>query len=112
MTDVVVILTTVPDLEAGETIARALVEERLAACVNVLPPMTSFYRWQGAVERETEHQLVIKTTRPRVPAVQGCIARLHPYELPEFVVIGAADGSPAYLDWVARETSPPPSGHA
>ena len=105
MTDVVVILTTVPDAEAADTIARTLVEEQLAACVNILPPMTSFYRWQGAVERETEQQLVIKTIRARVPAVQSRISEIHPYELPEFVVFAVVDGSTGYLEWIIKETS-------
>jgi periplasmic divalent cation tolerance protein len=112
MTDVVVILTTVPDGKAADTIARALVEEQLAACVNILPPMTSVYRWRGAVERETEQQLMIKTVRPRVAAVQTRIAEIHPYELPEFVVLDVIDGSPGYLEWIIKETSPSPVDHA
>ena len=104
MTDVVIVLTTVPEGDLGDTIARRLIEERIAACVNVCAPMTSLYRWRGVVERETERQLVIKTTREHVPAVQACIAGLHSYELPEFMVIAVADGSTAYVDWVGRET--------
>ena len=105
MTDVVIVLTTVPEGDLGDTIARRLIEERVAACVNVCAPMTSFYRWHGVVERETERQLVIKTTREHVPRVQASIAELHSYELPEFMVIAVADGSAAYLDWVGRETT-------
>ena len=105
MTDLVIVLTTVPEGDLGDTIARRLIEERVAACVNVCAPMTSFYRWRGAVERETERQLVIKTTRERVPEVQACIAELHSYELPEFIVLAVADGSTEYLDWVGRETT-------
>jgi periplasmic divalent cation tolerance protein len=102
--DVVLVLTTVPSAELGETIAEALVVERLAACVNVLPPMTSTYRWKGAIERDVEHQVVIKTTAPRVAAVEARVRQLHPYELPEFIVLGASGGSAAYLDWVAGST--------
>ena len=105
MTDVVIVLTTVPEGDLGDTIARRLIEERVAACVNVCAPMTSLYRWRGVVERETERQLVIKTTREHVPRVQASIAELHSYELPEFMVIAVADGSAAYLDWVGRETT-------
>ena len=105
MSDVVVVLTTVPEGEKGEAIAEALVEERLAACVNVLAPMTSIYRWRGAVERESERQMVIKTTRHRLPALQARLAALHPYELPEFLVLAVADSSSAYFDWVLTETS-------
>jgi periplasmic divalent cation tolerance protein len=106
MTDVVLVLTTVPVGDRGETIARALVDERLAACVNVYAPMTSFYRWRGAVERDVERQVVIKTTRENVAAVQARLSGLHPYELPEFVVVSVADGSAAYLEWVRDETAP------
>jgi periplasmic divalent cation tolerance protein len=105
MTDLVIVLTTVPEGDLGDTIARRLIEERIAACVNVCAPMTSLYRWRGAVERETERQLVIKTTREQVPAVQARIAELHSYELPEFIVLAVADGSTEYLDWVGRETT-------
>ena len=105
MTEVVIILTTVPDGDLGDTIARRLIERRIAACVNVGAPMTSLYRWRGVVERETERQVVIKTTRAHVPAVQDCIAELHSYELPEFVVLAVADGSTAYLDWLQGEVT-------
>ena len=105
MTDVVIVLTTVPEGDLGDTIARRLIEQRVAACVNVCAPMTSLYRWRGAVERETERQLVIKTTRKHIPEVQACIAELHSYELPEFIVLAVADGSTEYLDWVGRETT-------
>ena len=104
MSDVVLILTTVADDQQGETIARALVEERLAACVNVLPSMISVYRWAGSIERETERQLVIKTTRDRAPQVQTRLSELHSYELPEFLVIGVADGSERYLEWVRQSS--------
>src|SRR5262245_58335977 len=104
MGDVVVVLTTVPTGSKGEEIAQALVEERLAACVNVLAPMTSIYRWRGAVERASEQQLIIKTNRDRVPALQARLAALHPYELPEFVVLAVSDSSAAYFECVADET--------
>src|ERR1700682_974406 len=104
-TDVVPVLTTVPVGDRGEAIARALVDERLAACVSVLGPMTSFYRWKGAVERDVERQLIIKTTRGRVAAIQARLAELHSYDLPEFVVLPVSDGGLAYLDWVKSETS-------
>ena len=105
MTDVVLILTTAPDGDAGEAIARALVDERLAACVSVLAPMTSVYRWQGAVERDTERQLIIKTTTDRISAIQARLRELHSYELPECLVLKVSDGGAAYLDWVKNETS-------
>jgi len=103
VTDIVLILTTVPVGDRGEAIARMLVDERLAACVNVLAPMTSFYRWGGTVERDVERQLIIKTTRDRVLAVQERLAQLHSYELPEFVVLPVSDGSTGYLEWVRNQ---------
>ncbi len=107
MTDVVLILTTIPSTERGEAIARALVDERLAACVNVLPPMVSFYRWKGAVERDTECQLVVKTMRDRVAAVDARLRELQTYELPELLVLAANDGGDEYLEWVKVATRPP-----
>ncbi len=100
MTDIVLVLTTVADGERADWIARALVEERLAACVNVHGPMTSFYRWKGAVERDAERQLVIKTTRGRLEALEVRLKALHSYELPEFLVVPIESGSDAYLGWV------------
>lgn len=104
-TNVVIVLTTVPNAEAGAAIATALVEERLAACVNLLPPMTSTYRWQGAVTRDVEQQVVIKTTTDRLSALRERLLALHPYDLPECLVVAVSDGSPAYLDWVRQETA-------
>jgi periplasmic divalent cation tolerance protein len=105
MTDVVLILTTVPDDARAESLARTLVEERLAACVNIHGAMTSIFRWKGQVDREAERQLIIKTTRDRVPVLEARIKALHSYELPEFVIVPIEGGSDAYLDWVRRETS-------
>jgi periplasmic divalent cation tolerance protein len=107
MTDIVLVLTTVPAPDVGEQIARALVDARLAACVNVLPPMVSIYRWQGAVHRDTEHQVVIKTTRARLTALRERLDALHPYDLPECIVVPVEGGDPAYLAWVAGETADP-----
>ena len=103
---VVIVLTTAPDDISVEDWARALVQERLAACVNVHGPMTSFYRWKGIVERDAERQVVIKTTRERVPALQARLRELHSYELPEFVVLAVEDGSDEYLKWVVEQTKP------
>ena len=106
MSRIVLVLTTVPADALGEEIATALVAERLAACVNISAPMTSIYRWKGKVERETERQLVIKTTVDRVNVLQQRIKELHSYELPEFIVIELSGGSEAYLQWIASETQP------
>jgi periplasmic divalent cation tolerance protein len=104
MTDVVLVFSTVPDDERSGQLARTLVEERLAACVNLYSPMSSVYRWKGEVEHAGERQLVIKTTRDRLHALEARLAALHSYELPEFVVVAVEGGSSAYLAWVAEQT--------
>ena len=99
-TGVVLVLTTVGAGTDAAALARTLVDERLAACVNVLPEMTSIYRWKGTVEQDREQQLVIKTTSDLIAALEARIRELHLYELPEFVVLSAEGGSAAYLAWV------------
>jgi len=99
MSDLILILTTMPDDKRADELASALVEEKLAACVNVHGPMTSTYRWKGAVERDVERQIVIKTTPQRRDAIEARLRALHPYELPELVVIDACS-SDAYGRWV------------
>lgn len=102
----VLILTTWPADRDAAPFARALVEERLAACVNVLPPMSSVYRWQGAVEEAAERQVIIKTTAARAEAVAARVHALHPYDVPELLVVTLAQGSAAYLDWLGESTEP------
>ena len=97
---VALVLTTIAADADGPALARTLVEERLAACVNVLPPMTSVYRWKGQVEQDREQQMVIKTTMDRVPALEARIRELHTYDLPEFLVITADAGAANYLVWL------------
>lgn len=103
MADIILVLTTMPDDDRADAVARTLVEERLAACVNVHGPMRSTYRWKGEIEREAERQIVIKTTRDRLGPLEARIHALHPYDLPEFVVVGA-DASGPYGTWVVTET--------
>jgi periplasmic divalent cation tolerance protein len=100
----VIVLTTLPADADGRALGRTLVEERLAACVNVLPPMESVYRWEGQVEEDTERQVVIKTAKERVGPLWDRIRELHPYETPEFVVLPIIDGSDAYLRWLGEST--------
>lgn len=102
-----IVFCTCPDTASAERIADALVGERLAACVNLLPAVTSVYRWQGKVERASEIQLLIKTTADRLEALGARVAELHPYELPELIAVEARAGLPAYLDWVAAQTRDP-----
>jgi periplasmic divalent cation tolerance protein len=95
-----IVLTTLGAGADAAALARALVDERLAACVNVIGPVTSIYRWNGTVEQDTEQQLVIKTTVAALPALEARLKQLHPYELPEFLVLQPSGGSEAYLAWV------------
>ena len=95
---------TCPDTDTAERLGEALVEERLAACVNILPGLRSVYRWQAEVERADETLLLIKTVRERFDALSARIKALHPHELPEVLAVEAAAGLPAYLRWVADET--------
>lgn len=104
-TGVVVVLTTLPAEADAAALARTLVEERLAACVNVLPAMTSVYRWKGSAEEAREQQLVIKTSAARVEDVRTRLRRLHPYDLPEFLVLAVVDGSDDYLAWVLESVA-------
>lgn len=104
--DVLLALCTCPDEATAARIARVLVEERLAACVNRLPGVRSTYRWQGAVHDDAEVLLLIKTTRGRLPALRERLPALHPYELPELIAVEVTGGLPAYLDWVAAGVSP------
>ncbi len=102
--DVVVVLITAPDEAVADTIATALVEQRVCACVTVVPAVRSVYRWQGAVERATEVQLLAKTTRDRLDDVVATATRLHPYSVPEVLALPTVGGLPAYLQWVVDET--------
>lgn len=102
VTSCVIVLSTFPADQDPAPLARALVEERLAACVNVLPPMQSVYRWEGAVEQAVEHQLVIKTTAARVEALKQRLTTLHPYDVPELLILSVSDGGDAYLRWIAE----------
>lgn len=100
------VLTNLPDRAAAEKLAELLLEKRVAACVNILAPCRSVYRWQGAVQRDEEHPMLIKTTREAYAALEAAIRAHHPYELPEVVAVPIELGLTAYLDWLAKETSP------
>ncbi len=102
--DARLVFCTCPDAATAQALARLLVERRLAACVNLLPPMQSVYRWQGQVEQSEEIQLLAKTTADRLEALTAAILRHHPYELPEILALSPSAGLPAYLDWIRAET--------
>ena len=100
------VLTNLPDRAAAERLAETLVGNQLAACVNILAPCRSVYRWKGAVQHEEEHPMLIKTTSERYAAMEHALRAGHPYELPEIIAVPVDRGLAAYLDWVAAETRP------
>lgn len=103
--DTLLVLTNLPNAAEAERIARLLVEQRLAACVNILAPCTSVYRWDGAIEQASEVPLLIKTSAARYPALEEALRAAHPYEVPEIVALPISAGLPAYLNWVDAETT-------
>ncbi|HET9947732.1 MAG TPA: divalent-cation tolerance protein CutA [Longimicrobiales bacterium] len=101
--EVLAVLTTAPDEAVAERIGRALVDERLAACANVLPGVTSFFRWEGAVRRESEVLVILKTTPEALEALRIRLVELHPYEIPEVLALDVRAGHAPYLEWVREE---------
>jgi periplasmic divalent cation tolerance protein len=100
------VFTNLPDRAVAERLADQLVAQRLAACVNILAPCRSVYRWKGEVQHDEEHPMLIKTTAERYAALESALRAGHPYELPEIIAVPVGKGLPAYLDWVAAETTP------
>lgn len=98
-------ITTLPDADAAGKLAAALIEQRLAACVNILAPCRSVYRWQGKIHSDNEVPLLIKTSTERYSALEGYLRQHHPYELPELIALDIAQGLPAYLDWLTAESA-------
>ncbi len=105
MTDVILVLVTAPSTDKAAELARTLVEEQLAACGNIVPGVRSIFRWDGAVQREAEVLIVLKTVAARIPAVLDRVPELHPYAVPEVLVVPIEAGHGAYLDWVRRESA-------
>jgi periplasmic divalent cation tolerance protein len=105
MTDALVVLVSAPDAETAARLGRAVVEERLAACVSVVSGVRSIYRWQGAIRDEAEALLVIKSTAARFAALRERVLALHPYETPEVLALAVADGAEEYLSWLGAETA-------
>jgi periplasmic divalent cation tolerance protein len=108
---VITVLTNLPDSESAFNLARALVGRRLAACVNVLAPATSFYRWEGREEQATEIPVIIKSTGERYAALEAAIRELHPYDLPEIIAWPVERGAENYLGWVTAECKADPEGN-
>jgi periplasmic divalent cation tolerance protein len=107
--EVLLIFTNMPDTESAQSLAAHLIEERLAACVNILSPCHSVYRWAGSVEMANEVPVLIKTTSTTYAALEAAIRARHPYELPEIIAVPVERGLPAYLNWVAAETTAAPT---
>jgi periplasmic divalent cation tolerance protein len=107
MTDKVIVLSSCSSREEATRIARGLVEERLAACVNMVDSVVSIYKWQGTLQESGELLLIIKTRRDLVAPLQQRLATMHSYEVPEAIAIPVVDGLPAYLEWLDRELDPP-----
>lgn len=101
---ILLVLTNLPDRAAAERLADTLIEKRVAACVNILAPCLSVYPWKGAMQRDEEHPMLIKTTVESYPALEAAIRAGHPYELPEIIAVPITHGLPAYLHWVESET--------
>ena len=108
MKDRIVVISTVGSAEEGERIAAALVEERLVSCVNVVPGVVSFYRWKGEVQEDAEALLILKTQRDRFEPLRDRILALHPYEVPEVLVLPVEHGHDPYLDWVREQVEAGP----
>jgi periplasmic divalent cation tolerance protein len=103
------VLTNLPDRAAAERLAGLLIAERLAACVNILAPCRSVYRWKETVQQEEEHPVLVKTTTERYAELEAAIRTQHPYELPEIIAVPIERGLPAYLQWVQQETMGDPN---
>jgi len=108
--DTLLVFTNMPDRESALTLAQALIDARVAACVNVLGGCTSIYRWQGASETAQEVPVLIKTRAACYPALERAIRERHPYDVPEIIAVPVTRGLPAYLEWVESETPPAASG--
>lgn len=100
------VITTLPDPDMAEELSRQLIEGRFAACVNILAPCRSVYRWKGLVQASIEVPLLIKTSSERYEALEAEIKKRHPYELPEIIALPITTGLPAYLSWVGAEAAP------
>ncbi len=105
MNDIIISFTTTNTEKEAKKIARRLVEDKLAACVNLIPKIRSFYEWDGEIHDEVEYLLMIKSPRAKLDLVRGFIEKVHSYEVPEFIVVDVVDGLPDYLQWVNDVTS-------
>ncbi|MCX9156349.1 divalent-cation tolerance protein CutA [Niveibacterium sp. 24ML] len=100
-----IVFSTLPDIESAEQLAKMLVERRLAACVSIGAPVTSIYRWEGAIEQACEVPITIKTSTARYPAMQAALLDAHPYDVPELLACAVQDGAAPYLRWLHDATA-------
>ena len=105
MSDILLVITNMPDAATAEKLAQQIIDARVAACVNQLAPCSSTYRWQDKIETTSEVPLLIKTTQAAYPRLEALIRAAHPYELPEIIAVPVSVGLPAYLDWVNQQTN-------
>lgn len=106
MTTYQIIFCTCPDQATSEALAKRLVMQKLAACVNILPGLTSIYRWQNQIESAQEHLLIIKSTQAQYAAIEQTLKHYHPYDVPEIIALPISQGLPAYLDWIEINSNP------
>lgn len=106
LTDLQLVLCNCPELQTAEQIATVLLERRLAACINIMPPQLSLYRWQGKLERQQEVMLLIKAPQAQFSAISQTICQLHPYTVPEIIAVPVTQAFQPYLNWIKEETSP------
>ncbi|CAK5073714.1 unnamed protein product [Meloidogyne enterolobii] len=99
-----VVYVTVPSTEVGKNIAKEIIQKRLAACVNIVPHLTSIYEWKGKIEEESESLLIIKTEADRLVQLEEIVNKIHPYDVPEFIVLPIEKGSEPYLKWIYKQT--------
>ena len=104
-TELVTVFMTAPDGEVAERLGRTLVEERLAACANIVPEVASVYRWEGEVRRDAEALVIVKTTADTLAALEARVVELHPYTVPEVIALPVVGGHGPYMDWVRAEVS-------
>lgn len=104
--EIIMVLTNVPDLACANQMAEALINDKLAACVNIMSPCLSVYRWHDQLERSTEIPMLIKTTQQAYSAVEATLLNMHPYELPEIITLHIDGGLPTYLQWVTTQILP------
>lgn len=102
----IIATTTTPSRESADQIALDLVQKRLAACVQIVEPLTSYYRWEGSIQKKSEHLIIIKTLKKHIPAISRSLSKMHPYDVPELIAMQVVSGSTDYLSWLIESVRP------